>query len=687
MKSSNNAAPAAGVPWAAQSFRQFPSLTAVYLLGVVLAMALSLAVLSLANGQRVDSWPVGPAVYLSIITTLSGIMLRSSFRSTADSYLWSLLLSDKGASLANIHTVWDLGYQAKAIVNVRGNKFEPFLRLAALFMILVAANGPLLQRAVTVDLDNFEVQYEQTLAIRREPIWNLTSKWHYMASSSTFSASQLQEELAEVVLEHSQRQPMKLETDSCPESATCRVTVTVAGFSRACTNDTASYVGIESLPVARVVPLNTNYLATCSVTGRRLTDEEVEEDGMNGKGNPGACQALETEYQLGVEVSSRSDIRGQQHEVNQDGGPDEPQWQDRDLPPDLMDYTNYVQEGKLSDGLTVRRCNFSTAFIEIPIEITDGDTVRMAGAASDRDIRVVESIPRHEITSSCRRNVLDGFGRAMSDLYAGYAFYYDTYATLAVQGVGPRQQLKETRYRDPDAPDDARAFENFYTDPLNGFTDTLHELSLRYALKKIPTTEGRLEEFDKCILGDSGDEVDGLADAREQRFRALRAMSTKSGPEQTVSVRETQMVAVYRSHYLYAAISVALSYITTILLFALNVGWRSLGRSFSMSPLEIAKAFDAPLLRDAGSNISGDQIAREFGDEKVRYGEPTAPGPAAVDGDGEERQEYPTKEAATTDIAASDDSVTRTPVVSEKTRLLVDFADRVSTPVNGRSYE
>lgn len=50
-------------------------------------------------------------------------------------------------------------------------------------------------------------------------------------------------------------------------------------------------------------------------------------------------------------------------------------------------------------------------------------------------------------------------------------------------------------------------------------------------------------------------------------------------------------------------------------------GFWKLGRSVSFCPLEIAKAFDAPLLRDVPSNMTGEEIAEMMGEKPVRYGD------------------------------------------------------------------
>lgn len=48
--------------------------------------------------------------------------------------------------------------------------------------------------------------------------------------------------------------------------------------------------------------------------------------------------------------------------------------------------------------------------------------------------------------------------------------------------------------------------------------------------------------------------------------------------------------------------------------------WWTLGRAVSFSPIEIAKAFDAPLLRTMPPNLDADALAERLTDRRVRYG-------------------------------------------------------------------
>jgi hypothetical protein len=49
-------------------------------------------------------------------------------------------------------------------------------------------------------------------------------------------------------------------------------------------------------------------------------------------------------------------------------------------------------------------------------------------------------------------------------------------------------------------------------------------------------------------------------------------------------------------------------------------GWWELGRNVSLSPIEIAKAFNAPIFMNVPSNRDIDAMLKELDGVKVRYG-------------------------------------------------------------------
>ncbi|KAM0713117.1 hypothetical protein Q7P35_000569 [Cladosporium inversicolor] len=85
-------------------------------------------------------------------------------------------------------------------------------------------------------------------------------------------------------------------------------------------------------------------------------------------------------------------------------------------------------------------------------------------------------------------------------------------------------------------------------------------------------------------------------------------------------LEQSTIVAIYKVNYVYTLIAVGCVYLEIVLVFALLRSWKRLGREFSMSPLEIAKAFNAPILENIYSNSTGAQISRASRRVMVRYG-------------------------------------------------------------------
>ncbi|RPA73319.1 hypothetical protein BJ508DRAFT_334174 [Ascobolus immersus RN42] len=80
----------------------------------------------------------------------------------------------------------------------------------------------------------------------------------------------------------------------------------------------------------------------------------------------------------------------------------------------------------------------------------------------------------------------------------------------------------------------------------------------------------------------------------------------------------------------FLAIALAIVLVGALITVSTFFGYMRLGRRVTMSPVEIAKAFGAPLLEELGSNESVDGLLRaseRSGVGKLRYGE-------LLDGDG-----------------------------------------------------
>ncbi|RSL69093.1 hypothetical protein CEP53_002375 [Fusarium sp. AF-6] len=582
------------IPWLAPSWRNFPYLASVYLLVAVLGMASAFLVLYLANDSPIDSWALAPTVYLSIAATLSNSMLRAAFRSGSDRFWWSQLLSDSGVTLHELHNLWNLAYNPLSLITLDGPSFQPVIRTSGLLVILAAINGPLIQRAVTVELTTRTESRIATLPVRQEPLWNLTT-WLAGQNGYIWSGPPYQKEFSEVVIEMNQRQPMTLSSAVCRSNSTCTTRVTVAGFTRSCSESTASLHGIPSTNIAKSVlftfPDRESNLYYCAQTGKSQRTNESSSYSY--------CSHLETYFQLDVGQLKPSETAS--------GGNSEPRglpWQNSSLPPGMLNYTSYTRRNESSEIITIQRCNFSTSFIELPLQISDGNVVTLLpGLIPKSGAHGIESIP----TPSLRDDdlFLKGITQAMMDKYSGFIIWDNNESSFFIQGSGPRQFINQSTIKTEEFPEDKGRWQATFSmsDPLEDFTTTLHELSLRYALKSLPDDDPvRLAELDQYMELQPNTNTD-------IRAKALNFMQTRFSKTTNATIEESKTVAVYRAQYSYMIVAIGVTSVAAILIMVLLRGWRQLGRTFSLAPLEIAKAFNAPLLDGVASNTTGDRVA------------------------------------------------------------------------------
>lgn len=101
---------------------------------------------------------------------------------------------------------------------------------------------------------------------------------------------------------------------------------------------------------------------------------------------------------------------------------------------------------------------------------------------------------------------------------------------------------------------------------------------------------------------------------------------------QDSTVSGSKLVPIYNTHRGWVAGSTAVVCFACLAILSTYWGWWRLGRQVSMSPLEIARAFGAPLLETADPNATGDDLKKELGTQKIRF---------AVDAQGRLHEERP----------------------------------------------
>lgn len=111
-----------------------------------------------------------------------------------------------------------------------------------------------------------------------------------------------------------------------------------------------------------------------------------------------------------------------------------------------------------------------------------------------------------------------------------------------------------------------------------------------------------------------------LAGARNLMFRISLAASNETTPIQSVTATQSDRRAVFRTQYAYMGGAFALTLAALFMSACLFKGYSSLGRKMTMSPVEIAKAFNAPLLAGSDSNATVKSLIKQAGTRNVMYG-------------------------------------------------------------------
>jgi hypothetical protein len=125
-----------------------------------------------------------------------------------------------------------------------------------------------------------------------------------------------------------------------------------------------------------------------------------------------------------------------------------------------------------------------------------------------------------------------------------------------------------------------------------------------------------------CQVAWSDPTHDMLGTARELAFRVAiaAANATNATNLQTLTGTQDQQVIVYNSHYAFLGLALLFTLLSTLSVVPVFFGWWRLGRKVSLSPVEIAKAFDAQPLMGADPNASARGLLKEVGKRQIKYG-------------------------------------------------------------------
>src|SRR5437764_8509578 len=130
-----------GQAWHPGALVRFPRLGIGALVGSILGIVASVAILIASDKKPILDWTFQPTVYLSIASTLTNITLYFAFTKGVTISWWRRAMKD-GTHLADLHRYWDYGSSLWA-ASTSGRRFN-LVALACVLVAIAPINGPFL---------------------------------------------------------------------------------------------------------------------------------------------------------------------------------------------------------------------------------------------------------------------------------------------------------------------------------------------------------------------------------------------------------------------------------------------------------------------------------------------------------------------------------------------------------------
>lgn len=267
--------------------------------------------------------------------------------------------------------------------------------------------------------------------------------------------------------------------------------------------------------------------------------------------------------------------------------------------------------------MTVRSCYLQAATIEYPISIAN-NVVTLGDVSSPKVLALQNSsVYSHSCLVDCP--VYAQGGMTISGITLSAQRFFNSSAILTHVASSPHTAFPwildyagtlSNQYQNVTESDFAYSINNCnmtYLDPTNVIIQAMNEMMFRTALRASNTSlYAGLEGFNhpgESVIFIPMPGVDGV-------------------PRNTnITMTQTSSINVYSSNYKFLGASIAIILLSLILITPLYYGYWKIGRRPTLNPLETAKAFRAPLLERAGSNMEVTGLVKVVGPTKVRYGE------------------------------------------------------------------
>ena len=254
----------------------------------------------------------------------------------------------------------------------------------------------------------------------------------------------------------------------------------------------------------------------------------------------------------------------------------------------------------LTGTIITEDCLFREAIVRYPVTMTN-NTLRLIPMAPGENMTIAKVV---------RASESGGLGILPSTnggLYLALQNVFNSTADVSISPPYYRITTASSAARNYLARDSSPGSENIsWVSPTQDAYDMLRELSFRAAIATtLQSPSSALYQIDESS---SRQEMTAF----QSTIYQPNLTHTNRSIEQTVPVIRSSSMTVYHSHYGFLAGGISVIFLAAFAIIPIFLGWWHLGRPVSMSPLEIARAFEAPLLvsgSSTGTDRTSDSIA------------------------------------------------------------------------------
>ncbi|KAH7350719.1 hypothetical protein BKA65DRAFT_476091 [Rhexocercosporidium sp. MPI-PUGE-AT-0058] len=518
----------------------------------------AIIIVVVSNGQNVEAWKIQPSVLLAILMAGSNATLMFALAGGITNSWWYMVY--KGAPIAEVHRQWSVGVSLWEALSA-GKHMGPVAVATVIGTWAIFVTDPLMQKSTNVVSVNLTSSVNVAVSIAPLIPYGYTGMTVAPGGADNdLSVVAPTVPAMDVARDYFNKVPITTGFTGC--KGNCSGTIPAAGFAVTCHE--------SRFPIDF--------------------------------------------YAIAPNASNTSDFSFQQPQLAFSTKFTENSWTlSSNLTVSYVDSINRTCAG----FMTVRSCYLQAATIEYPVSIIN-NLVTLGDVSSPKVLAIQNSSAYSHETCLVDCPIYASGSMTISGITLSAQRLFSSSAILTHVNPTPQTAYAwkadyagtlSNQYQSVKQSDFVYTIANCnmsYSDPTDVIIQAMNEMMFRTALRASNTSlYFGLEGFNhpgERVLFTPMPGVDGIP-------RNIN-----------ITMTQTSSVNVYKSDYKYLGASITLILLSLILIIPLYYGYWKMGRRLTLSPLETAKAFGAPLLSKAGSNMEVGGLVKVAGSTKVRYG-------------------------------------------------------------------